>query len=51
MVYEFKSYALGSAYCALWMVSLHEFGELLGKAGCWGMFCVLGADPFVSYKG
>ena len=44
---EFKGCALGSASCGLWVVSLHEFGEFLDTAGCWGVFCVLGIDPFV----
>jgi hypothetical protein len=34
LVDEFKSYALGSASCGLWVVSLHEFGEFLGEVSC-----------------
>jgi hypothetical protein len=51
LVVEFQSYALGSASCDLWMVSLHEFGEFLGEVGCWRVFCVLGVEPFVSSWG
>jgi len=45
---EFKSCALGSDSCGLWVVYLHVFGELLGEVNCWGMFCVFGVEPFVS---
>ena len=47
LVGECKGCALGSASCGLWVVSLHEFGDFLGEVGCWGVFCVLGVEPFV----
>ena len=48
LVGEFHRPALGSVSCGLRLVSLHEFGEFLGEVNCWGVYCVLGVEPFVS---
>jgi hypothetical protein len=52
LVCDFKDFTLKIASCGLWVVLLHEFGEILGEVSRWGMCrVVLRVEPFAFIRG
>jgi hypothetical protein len=51
LVEYFGDFALRVPACGVWMVSLHEFDEILCEVGCGEVFVVMVVEPFASFWG